>query len=718
MVTSRKSPKTLLKERYYHLIDQKQSDLKTLNKSLIKMDLHCHDLNSDKPDELWGRILNLRETWIPSNHLKNILYANGAHAITITNHNNCLSCWQLMEEGHDVLAGAEFTCFFKEYDLYLHVLCYGLTPEHEDKLNKIRHNIFKFLEYTAVNNLPTILPHPLYFYSRVKSPPIEAFEKLSLMFERFECLNGQRNIWQNSLAAKWINDLTPERLEFLSKKHGIKTNEFCRNPYKKSLSGGSDDHLAIYAGSCGTMLAIDSDVNLPLSQLALNAIRNGDMAPYGKVADGDRLGLTFLDYFCQVVLNMEDPGMMRILLHQGSWKDKLSCSLLGNLFLELQKNKGTRHLLQTIHNALHGKKPGILTRVLAPSPIKRTIKQLGDVAHSRHSEKNSYEDKANKLMMDTFKELSMILADNFENSLIKNINEGFSIDNFDFPLQLRQAVQSQPQIKEIGLSSLLTLILSAAKIAGSRALYSGRDFLNMFADAMGQENIDHRLLFFVEDFFERSPRGRLFREMHFLCIQEKLPIDFITCTDDKTEVPGLIKISPVKSIKVNEQSPTLHIPDFFELHDFFRKSSYDQVLSCGSILPSLSCLFLKECFVVNAHIFVRRNWLKAMTRKFALNHKQESRLRRIIRFYYKQFSTLFTPNLSMTKQLCEKNMNLNKNNIIGLDLNSNTDSLASLHLIIHRLGLSSGKKKKFESTLFEDIYTLTFSEEAEVTLKS
>lgn len=68
------------------------------------MDLHCHDLNSDKPDELWGRILNLRETWIPGNHLKNILYANGVHAITITNHNNCLSCWQLMEQGHDVLA--------------------------------------------------------------------------------------------------------------------------------------------------------------------------------------------------------------------------------------------------------------------------------------------------------------------------------------------------------------------------------------------------------------------------------------------------------------------------------------------------------------------------------------------------------------------------------------------------------------------------------------
>ena len=122
---------------------------------------------------------------------------------------------------------------------------------------------------------------------------------------------------------------------------------------------------------------------------------------------------------------------MRILLHQGNWKDKISCGVLGNIFLELQKNKGTKHLLQTIHNALHGKKLQVYSQEsLAPSPIKQTIKQLGDVAQSRHSEKNSYEDKANKLMMDTFKEVSIILADNFENSLIKNLNEGFSIDNF------------------------------------------------------------------------------------------------------------------------------------------------------------------------------------------------------------------------------------------------------------------------------------------------
>jgi len=30
----------------------------------LRVDLHCHDHNSDLPDELWGRILRLPETWL------------------------------------------------------------------------------------------------------------------------------------------------------------------------------------------------------------------------------------------------------------------------------------------------------------------------------------------------------------------------------------------------------------------------------------------------------------------------------------------------------------------------------------------------------------------------------------------------------------------------------------------------------------------------------
>ncbi len=54
----------------------------------LKIDLHCHDFNSDVPDELTGRILNVPETFLPSETLIRELSRNGCNAYTITNHNN------------------------------------------------------------------------------------------------------------------------------------------------------------------------------------------------------------------------------------------------------------------------------------------------------------------------------------------------------------------------------------------------------------------------------------------------------------------------------------------------------------------------------------------------------------------------------------------------------------------------------------------------------
>ena len=33
---------------------------------VLKIDFHCHDLNSDVFDELMGRILKVPETWVPT----------------------------------------------------------------------------------------------------------------------------------------------------------------------------------------------------------------------------------------------------------------------------------------------------------------------------------------------------------------------------------------------------------------------------------------------------------------------------------------------------------------------------------------------------------------------------------------------------------------------------------------------------------------------------
>jgi hypothetical protein len=75
----------------------------------LKADLHCHDFNSDVPDELTGRILNVPETWLPSETLIEKLGKNACNVFTVTNHNNARSCYALQDKGLDMLVGAEFS---------------------------------------------------------------------------------------------------------------------------------------------------------------------------------------------------------------------------------------------------------------------------------------------------------------------------------------------------------------------------------------------------------------------------------------------------------------------------------------------------------------------------------------------------------------------------------------------------------------------------------
>lgn len=65
----------------------------------LTIDMHCHDRNSDVPDELMGRIHNIPETWLSTNDLANALTLNGCDTIALTNHNNTMSCYELRDMG-------------------------------------------------------------------------------------------------------------------------------------------------------------------------------------------------------------------------------------------------------------------------------------------------------------------------------------------------------------------------------------------------------------------------------------------------------------------------------------------------------------------------------------------------------------------------------------------------------------------------------------------
>ena len=160
--------------------------------NLLTIDLHCHDHNSNVPDELLGRLLNIPETWLSSDELVSTLKNHDCDTFTVTNHNNARSCHELRNKGIDGRTGAEFSCMVPDYHTGIHVLTYGFTPSQEKELNRLRADIYAFQEYAREHDIPTIWAHPLYHYKSKDIPPMEFFNKMALLFERFEVINGQR----------------------------------------------------------------------------------------------------------------------------------------------------------------------------------------------------------------------------------------------------------------------------------------------------------------------------------------------------------------------------------------------------------------------------------------------------------------------------------------------------------------------------------------------
>ena len=647
-----------------------RESLRFADEDTLRIDMHCHDHNSDTPDELWGRILGLPETWLKTGKLVKCLRRNGSDVLTVTNHNNARSCWKLQDQGYDVLVGAEFTCYFPEANLYLHVLTYGFSPEQEVLLNNKRQNVYDFLRYAAANDIPVVLPHPLYFYTRNEKINLELFEKLAVMFQRFEVLNGQRDLWQSTLTLNWVQGLTPEKIHHYARKHQLNPQDFGVDPARpKSLTGGSDDHMGIFAGQCGTRLLIpDLQQRLrtePASQLALEAIRAGRTAPFGHVAENQKLNIALLDYFSQIATNIEDPGLLRILLHRGEASDKLACFALSNVLLELQKNKQSRKFFDFIHDALQGKKPNKMLRWKVSKKYRFCISYLEKIADSHAGTAEDFTQTVNQSIAALFTEINKVIITRVqESTLAEKLGEpgGFSTEaltrKFEVPSQVTAWLLGTPSkytqvtdrcvsqlVDKLTFPVMIAAVLAGAALASTRALYQNRTFLNNFATHLGRNHHEHRALHLTDTLFDKngvsnSLTGKL-RQIQ----AHDLAIDMLVCHETAEPEPHLHVTRPLSAFTLPESGgQQLRIPDLLEIARIFYEGGYDRVI-CSTEGPMVAvALYLKFMFNIPCFFFMHTDWIEYIKCTTQATQHERDRVRRLLRLLYSQFDGIFVLN--------------------------------------------------------------------------
>jgi glycosyltransferase involved in cell wall biosynthesis len=638
----------------------------------LRIDLHCHDHNSNVPDEALGRILGVPETWLPTERLLSTLSKAGMSATTITNHNNARSCWDLLDKGVDVLPGAEFSCHIPDLDVGVHVLTYGFNPHQEEKLKLLRRNIYEFLEYTSENDIPTVLAHPLDFYAPHGNPDLEKYEKIFLLFSHFEVMNGQRDTWSSLLTWEWMNSFDQDSIERLEKRFNFSASTFCKNPWRKFGVGGSDDHFGVFAGRTGTLfgtahLSESQRASLKPSELALSALRAGNVAPFGEWNDGRKLNLALLDYFSGLVLHLKDPGLGRILLHKGTPWQKVWALLINNAIHEARRHRYTMRFVKTFHNAVRGIPPSMVTRFLLRRYQPELLKVVEKLVKASEEGVGHLETPiAQELFTQFAEKLSRRIESKISNldrsslAEFKSFNE--IVERLELPSVVRTLVNpsersssrmgrrmSLPSIGEFfdGLSFpfLASTLVAGSMFATGRVLHGKREFSEKIAQRFEHMRPPKRILWISDTFADKNGVSSVLQLTRKYAVDNNVPIDFLVCHESLDSDRNLKVVRPLSSFTLSfyPQQP-FRIPNLAELQNIVESGGYNAVICSTEGPMAAAALYFKHALRLPVYFYVHTDWLAFAQQNDVLRDVNQDRVRRLMRALYSQFDGLFVLN--------------------------------------------------------------------------
>ncbi|MDR1683376.1 MAG: glycosyltransferase, partial [Candidatus Symbiothrix sp.] len=458
--------------------------------------------------------------------------------------------------------------------------------------------------------------------------------------------------------------------------------DFCVDPYRKSLSGGSDCHIGLFAGMTGTDLHIPH-LNERLkteshSQLALEAIRNGAMAPFGSYQNTQKMTIALLHYACQIALNYKDPGLVRLLLHKGSANDKIISMLASNLFLEVQKHKVTGSFIKTFLDSLDGENPRQIKKLILKPVYRPIFNEAVHIAQKKKDNKadlvNGYYDSIVKIN-DLF---SSILAKRIEKKLRKSKIgkqiQGTSLESFieklELPTYIRKYAESDKKGKKgaFNISEFLdglsfpffgSMFILSAHFASAKTMFHTRPFLNDFSKRLGCFEHPRRALWLSDTFGDKNGVSIVLKEMHEEIKKKNLPSDIVACSSTLKPDDHLIVLKPIKEFSLPIYTDyDFRIPNFLELHNLFSNGDYDRVICSTEGVMGLCGLYLKHACSVEASFYLHTDWLMFARKSLHIEGHNLNRVRRLLRSFYQSFDHVFVLNSDQKSWLSGMQMNI------------------------------------------------------------
>jgi glycosyltransferase involved in cell wall biosynthesis/predicted metal-dependent phosphoesterase TrpH len=166
-----------------------------------RADLHCHSTASQLSKLGVQRSLGLPECATPPEEVYELAKRRGMDFVTITDHDTISGGLELADRP-DVFVSEELTAWFPGEPQAVHILCWGITPDDHEWLQRNNRNVDACAEYLHSNEIACALAHPFY---AVEAPLAPRHRKhLARLFPVWETRNGSRAVELNMPAVVYI----------------------------------------------------------------------------------------------------------------------------------------------------------------------------------------------------------------------------------------------------------------------------------------------------------------------------------------------------------------------------------------------------------------------------------------------------------------------------------------------------------------------------------
>ena len=274
---------------------------------MAKADLHVHSSYSARPSEWFLQRLGTRESYTDPETIYREALKQGMDFVTITDHNTIEGALILKERYPErVFTGLEATTYFPETGCKVHLLVYGFNEAQFAMIDRLRVDIYQLRDYVREQGLAHSVAHATYSINNRLT--FEQIEKLLLLFDSFEAINGSRSRHANEVFQRALASLTPEHIERLRRKHAIEP--FSDTAWRKALTGGTDDHGGLFIGKTYTEAHADNPPEF------LQALQRKETTAAGR--HNDYRGLAFslykiaYDFSCSNSMVISSPLLSAI----------------------------------------------------------------------------------------------------------------------------------------------------------------------------------------------------------------------------------------------------------------------------------------------------------------------------------------------------------------------------------------------------------------------